>query len=389
MRILITTDFYLPHITGVTNVVVNEQRMLALLGHDIRVLTISRSTTSSYKDGIYAMKGSAIQPLRDSQMTFCYKDPLLDDIRCYKPDIIHSNNEFFTMGYARRLANELDIPLIHTCHTDFTRYDVQQRIRHTLYDSLIAQIVKRRIRYCDLLVSPSVSHKQMLERYNVKQPIVVLPSGIDLDRFQASLAVEERRSIRCSLGFDDTSFVLLSVCRLASEKRVDQTIDAFFLLSFLEPSARLLVVGGGPKEESLRKQVRDLGLESLVVFNGAVPASDVHTYYQVADLFVSSSVRESQGLGFVEAMAASLPLLLQEDHSLGLSVEELGIGKLYEDAHSFVTAVSSLIEDPLKAKEMGVRAKEASNQFSLPAWSERLSALLEKAAFDFRNKEHD
>ncbi len=246
MKILITTDFYLPHITGVTTVVVNEQYMLGHLGHEVRLLTISKAPVSSYKEGVYYMKGSRIQPLRDSQLTFSYKDPLLDDILSWKPDIVHSNNEFLTMGWARRIAGILHIPpLIHTCHTDFTRYDAARRIRHTLWDTMMAAIVKRRVRYCDLLISPSLSHSHMLERYHVKQPIVVLPSGIDLEGFQRPVGTEEIASLRASFGFSKEHCILVSVCRLASEKRVNQSIDDFFLLSFLEPSARLLLVGGG------------------------------------------------------------------------------------------------------------------------------------------------
>lgn len=388
VRILITTDFYLPYITGVTTVVVNEQNILSQLGHEIRILTISKSTVGTYADGVYAMKGSAIQPFRDSQLTFSYNDPLLEDIYQWKAEVVHSNNEFITMEYARRIAKELKIPLVHTCHTDFTRYDAEQRIRHTLYDAMIAQVVRRRVRDCDILISPSLFHKNMLERYRIKNPILVLPSGIDLQRFAQPIVKEERDRRRLELGFNEDEFVLISVCRLVAEKRVEQTIDSFFLLSLLEPKARLLIVGGGPKEDALKKQVQDLGLDSLVVFTGAVAASEVHIYYKLADLFVSSSIRESQGLGFVEAMASSLVLLLQEDYSLGLCIEELDIGRLYDDAHSFVMAVSSLLEKPQKVKEMGEKAKEVSKRFSLENWGEKLSGLLKKSTLDFCYEQH-
>jgi 1,2-diacylglycerol 3-alpha-glucosyltransferase len=377
VKILITTDFYLPHITGVTTVVVNEQNMLGQLGHEVRLLTIGNSPVSSYKAGVYYMKGSRLQPLRDSQLTFSYHDPLLADILSWSPDIVHSNNEFFTMGWAKRIARALQIPLIHTCHTDFTRFDAQHRIRHTLWDTMMATIIKRRVRYCDLLISPSLSHSHMLERYHIKQPIFVLPSGIDLARFQRPVGSDEIDALRTSLGFSKEHCILVSVCRLASEKRVNKSIDDFFLLSFLEPSARLLLVGGGPKEDSLKKQVADLGLEGLVVFAGAIPSENVHLYYRLSDVFISSSVRESQGLGFVEAMASSLPVVLREDHSLGFSVEEEGCGAICADSHSFVTTLASLVADEQKRKEMAEKSKQASERFSLSHWAETLVSVCE------------
>ncbi len=382
MRILVTTDFYLPHITGVTTVVVNEQNRMPAFGHEVRILTVSPVKTSYYADGVYHIRGFRVLGLPDSYFTFSYHDALLQEIVAWKPQIIHSNNEFITMTFAKNLARQLGVPLIHTCHTDFTRYDTQQRIRHTLWDSFMATIVRRRVRFCDVLISPSLVHKEMLERYHIKRPVIVLPSGIDLKRFHSDLSLEEQNTLRNSLGLSPTDFVMISVCRLASEKRVNQTIDSFYLLSLLESSARLLLVGGGPKEESLRKQVSELGLEKQVLFTGPISSDQVHRYYQIADVFVSSSVRESQGLGFVEAMASSLAVILKEDSSLNLSVEELGCGYVYGDARSFVLTLTRLMENRGMVRVMGLKAREVSHRFSLENWAASLSQLMNETLLE-------
>lgn len=375
MRILITTDFYPPAVTGVSTVVVNEMTMLPLFGHEVRLLTIGDRSYSYFSNGVYHMRASRLKLFPDSYMTFCYHDRLLKEILAWQPQIIHSNNEFFSMGYARRIQKILHIPLLHTCHTDFTRYDTQQRIRHSLWDSAMATVVKRRVHSCDVLISPSIVHKAMLERYGISKPIEVLPSGIDLKRFGLPLDGGERIRIRNSFGFGPEHVVLISVCRLAFEKRVNRTIDAFFLLSLLEPSARLLIVGGGPKQESLLQEVRDLGLEGRAVFTGTVPSCSIHRLYQASDVFVSSSNRESQGLGFVEAMACGLPVLLREDGSLGFSIEESGCGYLYYDEKGFVSLLQSLINNPSLLKQMGEKAKEESQRFHLERWASSLSFL--------------
>ncbi|MDD3057270.1 MAG: glycosyltransferase, partial [Sphaerochaeta sp.] len=173
-----------------------------------------------------------------------------------------------------------------------------------------------------------------------------------------------------------SDFVLMSVSRLAAEKRLNLTIDAFFLLTVLHKEAKLVIVGGGPKEASLKKQVRDLGLEKQVIFTGFVAPADIPLYYHIADLFVSSSIRESQGLGFIEAMAASLPVLLQEDGSLGFSIEEEACGYLYGEERQFVHLVDRLMADRAKLQSMGRSAKEASQRFSLMQWAQTLSSYL-------------
>lgn len=386
MKILITTDFYLPYITGVTTVVVNEQRMLGQLGHEVRLLTIGDKRYGYYENGVYHMHACPIKILPDSYMTFSYNDPLVADILDWKPELVHSNNEFFSMGYARRIAGELHIPLLHTCHTNFTRYDQEQRIRHTLWDTTIARVVRRRVMPSDLVISPSQEHKQMLERYRIDKPVAVLPSGIDLTRFGNPMAGGERTALRKGLGFEDHHIVLVSVCRLSSEKRVNRTIDAFFLLSLLHSNVRLLIVGGGPKEEGLKRQAQELGLGNMVVFTGPIPCDQVDRYYKISDIFVSSSVRESQGLGFVEAMASGLPVLLAEDGSLGLSIDEEGCGFLYNDERGFVTVLNDLVDQKDRIKAMGEKAKATSIRFGLERWALNLSSLCEQLALDYRSK---
>lgn len=390
MRILITTDFYLPNLGGVTTVVLNERSTLTKLGHEVRLLTIGPERTSFFEDGVYHLRASALKLFPDSYMTFSYHDPLLADILAWKPEVVHSNNEFFTMGYAQRIAKQLGVRLVHTCHTDFTRYNEQMRIRHHLWDQLMARVIKRRLRNSHLIISPSEAHRSMLCRYGITKPMAVLPSGIDLERFSQSPEPERLAQLRSSLGLASSDFVLISVSRLAAEKRLNLTIDAFFLLSLLHKEARLLIVGGGPKEASLKRQVSDLGMENQVIFTGIVAPDQIPLYYHIADLFVSSSIRESQGLGFIEAMATSMPVLLQDYGSLGFSIEEEGCGYLYGEARQFVILADNLISDRLLLENMGTRARKASERFSLMRWAQSLSFLLAgKTPLEVGNKADD
>ena len=375
MKILITTDFYLPSITGVTTVILNQSEILRSLGHEVRILTIGPERRTYYQDEVYHIKASFLKLFPDSYMTCSFNDKIIGKILTWKPDIVHSNNEFFSMVFAKRIARELSIPLIHTCHTDFTRYDASQRIRHTLADTFMAKVVNSRVRNSTCIISPSLKHKDMLLRYGMKNPIAVIPSGVDLQHFKERISEEERKAIRKSLGFTTQDFVLVSVCRLAPEKHVSLTIDNFFLLQKLESHARLLLVGGGPKQEKLEKQVHELYLDDTVRFCGPIVSDQVFRYYQAGDVFVSSSIRESQGLSFVEALAAGLPLVCRDDTALGFSVEELACGYLYADSKEFVRKCTLFIEDQALYKEFCSNAFRASKQFCREVWGEKLLAL--------------
>ena len=181
------------------------------------------------------------------------------------------------MGYARRIAHALGVRLVHTCHTDFTRYNEQMRIRHHLWDQLMGLVVKRRVRFSNLIISPSVAHHSMLCRYGITKEMVVLPSGIDLERFSLPPLLHTLEGLRASLGLASSDFVLISVSRLAAEKRLNLTTSMLFLLSVC-PRMQKLVIVGGVRRASLKKQVRELGLEKQVMFTGFVALSDVSLY---------------------------------------------------------------------------------------------------------------
>ena len=71
-----------------------------------------------------------------------------------------------------------------------------------------------------------------------------------------------------------------------------------------EPNVKFVIAGDGPDVQPLKDQVARLSLEDYVTFAGSVEHSDVGNYYRMADLFVSASDTETQGLTYIEALAA-------------------------------------------------------------------------------------
>ena len=107
MKILITTEFYLPFRCGVTLAVLNEKRALESNGHEVRILTITSEKTSYYHNSVYYIRSNFPQLYKDSYATLAFNDPLVKEILEWKPDIIHSQCEFFTMVFAKRISKKL------------------------------------------------------------------------------------------------------------------------------------------------------------------------------------------------------------------------------------------------------------------------------------------
>ena len=74
MKILITTEFYLPFVCGITTAVIDERKALTALGHEVRVFTISSDNESFFRDGVYYIRQNIPQLYKDSYASVALND---------------------------------------------------------------------------------------------------------------------------------------------------------------------------------------------------------------------------------------------------------------------------------------------------------------------------
>nr|WP_202510536.1 glycosyltransferase [Streptomyces sp. SID5643] len=159
-------------------------------------------------------------------------------------------------------------------------------------------------------VSPTVAER--LKRWGVPGPrIEVVPNGIDVARFRFDAA--RRHETRRRLGLPDDAYVIGAVGRLTPGKRFGVLVRA---LAQLPADHRLLLVGGGPEEDVLRRTARAAGVADRVLFTGerpcvpdGTPGPDLPSLTAAMDVLASPSPEEAFGLAIVEALASGLPVL--------------------------------------------------------------------------------
>jgi len=379
MKILITTEFYLPFQCGVTTAVINEKKSLSELGHDIRILTIWDGKESKYEDGVYYIRSNIPQLYKDSYATFAFNDKMLKDIYEWHPDIVHSNCEFFTNIFAKKIAKKLNISLINTSHTDFNAYQVHFTKNDGLWRFLTTKFIPKLLKDSDYILSASPKNYDLLKSYGIKNKMKVVPCGLDLDKFDHVLTDEERQEIRKQYKIKTDETVLVSVCRLSEEKNVKETLINFSKLLEAKSDIKLLVVGDGTEKANLEKQSEELQIQDNVVFTGNVPMEDVWKYYKTGDIFVSSSQSEIQGLTYIEALACGIPILCRRDAALDISLEEGKNGFGYSSQTEFIDKALQLINNKEQRKNMGKYAKESADKFSLTNFANQLLSVFEEA----------
>ena len=375
MKILITSDWYSPAVNGVVTSVKNLRRGLEERGHEVRILTLSQTTRSWEQDGVtYIGSVAAGLVYPGARLRTALAGQYIRELVDWHPDVVHSQCEFSTFFLARRIAEELNIPLVHTYHTvyeDYTHY-FSPSVRFG--KKAVAVFSRWAAAQTDCVIVPTGKVRLLLQNYGVEQPVFVVPSGIDLSRFSREPDPWRMAVLRASLDIPQENLVLVSVGRLAEEKNIDELLRLRAEMGSVPVT--LLLVGDGPDRARLEGTAAGLGLEAPdVVFAGMIPAEQIADWYQLGDLFVSASTSETQGLTYVEALAAGVPALCRADPCLEGVIREGENGWTYRDGDEFRRKLALFQSQPHHQDKMRELARRSAGEFSLQRFAERAETI--------------
>ena len=384
MKVLITTDLFRSTVNGVVTSVLNLERELEEQGHEVRILTVS-DTGRAYREGnVWYLRSvpSGIYP--GVRIPVSRGKEYVRELISWKPDVVHSQCEFCTFGYGRRIAGETGAVFIHTFHTLYEQYTKYIPMGKHLGAAALAGWMRFRLRAADVCIAPTEKVERTLQGYGIQNSIVVIPTGIRLERFGRPADREEAERLRRKWGIAPGAKVVLSLGRLGFEKRVDELLRGWKQADIPKEQAVLLVAGDGPARESLERWAQEMGLAEQVKFCGMIEPSGTPAYYRMADLFVCASTSETQGLTYAEALASGLPLLCRTDSCLKGVLESGVNGYAYEDVGDFVKYLKELLGNPDLRSRMGAHSRELSRTFGTQAFGEAVLRLYQR---ELRKKE--
>ena len=184
----------------------------------------------------------------------------------------------------------------------------------------------------------------------------MIPTGIDLHRFyKATDNLEERQNLRRQYGVGDNDWLLLYVGRISQEKQIERLTLFIEKRMSLWPQIHFMLVGAGPAVSKVEEIISDSPHKDGSIMFHPVLMENVPQYYAAADLFLSASQSETQGLTYFEALACGLPLLVQEDACLdGVLNEENGIS--FHDESSFDLGLTRLLTETDEKRSLRSRA---------------------------------
>ena len=386
MRIGIFTDSYTPYISGLVTSEVMLKEALEKQGHTVYVVTANLENfkyTYDEKEKIIRIPGVPVG-IYDARLTGIYPLQAIQTIKNWNLDVIHSQTEFGVGTFARIIAKQLNIPIVHTYHTMYEDYIHYITKGHFMGPSkkIVEYLTKF---YCDktiteLIVPTRKTYNLFKEKYHVERNVHIIPTGIEVERFyKEQFKKEDVIRLKRSLNISSKDFILTFVGRLGKEKSVDFLIEAHKKVISKHSNVKLLIIGDGPEMNDFVKLVKELKLEDNVVFTGKVAWEMIPLYYQLTDIFVTASTTETQGLTVIEAMAASIPIVCIEDESFKIAVVDDLNGYFFKTQSTYIKRINYLIENPKELKRLANQARVSSEMHSSKYFALKVLAVYELA----------
>jgi len=224
-------------------------------------------------------------------------------------DIIHAN---FPSPYIAYLASTVSrvrgVPAVLTWHNDLPPVTRVARVLVTVHNRLVLPLYLPQFSSIIATSKLYAETSQILGAY--KDRVVVIPNGVDAQRFNPDIHGEE---IRHRLGVDRGKIVLFvgALTQWHRYKGLDVLIQAMALMRDLVPEARLVIVGAGQLETEYRQLVSRHSLTRCVIFAGNVPDDELPKYYACSDMLALPSKDRSEGFGLtiLEANATGKPAI--------------------------------------------------------------------------------
>lgn len=254
---------------------------------------------------------------------------------------------------ARRAGATRIVASTHGHEVGWSMLPVARSVLRRIGDS--ADVVTFVSRYTQARFAPAFGPGAALE---------YLPPGVDSDRFRPDPAA--RAELRKRYRLDERP-VVVCVSRLVPRKGQDMLIKALPAIRRRVDGAALMIVGGGPYLQALRKLAKDRQVADHVTFTGGVPGDELPAHHAVADVFAMpcrtrGAGLDVEGLGivFLEASASGVPVIAGQSggapetvrhNKTGLVVDGTSVDKVAD-------AVADLLTDRDRAAAMGAAGRQ-------------------------------
>jgi PEP-CTERM/exosortase A-associated glycosyltransferase len=276
---------------------------------------------------------------------------LMEVARRLRPQILHAHSPVLNAIPALRVGRRLGIPVVYEVRAfwEDAAVDHGSTTEGSLRYRLSQRLETRALRSADHVFTICEGlRRDIVARGIDVNKVTVIPNAVDIERFEPGGAPDE--ALKARLGLAGAT-VIGFIGSFYAYEGLDLLLSATPGLLALRPKVRVLLVGGGPQEEALKAQARELGVADKVVFTGRVPHTEVRRYYDLVDVlaYPRHSMRLTElvtPLKPLEAMAQGRLLVASDVGGHRELIRHGGTGSLFEagNAAALVDAIDELLD---------------------------------------------
>lgn len=342
------TDSWFPTRDGVVTSITIIKESLEALGHEVFIVA-PEPEKEFRQEGVYYFPAVRFRSYEGYYVPILPSNKM-EVLREIDPDVIHIHGVATMALRGLVCGHELGIPTVMTFHTmvdDAAKYYSPIKIPPETMEKLIWIYLRQILKRMDVVVTPTACiGEELKSRGAVCRNLVTIPTGTNTAEFHPGIASDD---IRRRHGLEGRR-VAIHVGRISYEKELDMVVRAMQRID-----ATLLVTGKGPAKADIEKLVEDLGLQDKVVFTGFVPDSELPAYYNAADIAVSASKFETQGLSILEAMASGKPVACRNGRAFAEIVHDGVNGYLFDDVDGCVEAMEKAFDASAEVREASLK----------------------------------
>lgn len=372
MNIGLFTETYYPEINGVATSVYMLKGELEARGHNVYVFTTTTPGSPEHEHNVFRVPSIPFIFISERRVGLFYQPKLAHIIKKLNLDIIHTHTEFSLGIFGRIMARELRLPIVHTYHTiyeDYTHYITHFRALDRRAKAFARTYTKVCCNTVEQVIAPTEKTKELLMTYSVHKEISVVPTGIELSKFDPNrYSEEEVATLKTKYNIYPQDKIMLYIGRVSPEKNIEEIIQAMPGYMSTRENVKFVIVGNGPTLEKLEHLVKQLKLEDRFVFTGSQPWDTIGLFYRLGDVFVSASRSETQGLTYIEAMASGLPVVAREDKCLENILEQGYNGYTFTDVEGLYEGLDQVFfldkETDYRGNSMDKVKKYSTQEFA-------------------------
>ena len=389
MRIGIFTDTFTPEINGVATSCSLLFEVLKNNGHEVFVFTTGDKTYYDEKEHIYRIKGVTLKRIYNYKLVFPFSIKILKFIKNLNLDVIHANTEYGVGLIGFNAAKRYKIPLVYTFHTmiEYYTYYITHGFLDNIAKDIVRKLIKKYVYNSDETIVPSEATKKYFKLINLRKYINVVPTGLSLDTFikNALTHKENKENLKKTLQIPNNFKVFLIIGRISKEKNFDETLAYInsFIKKYNYEKVKVLVVGDGPYLEELKKECDNLNMNQYVSFLGKVPHEEVSKYYAISDVFINSSITETQGLTYLEALASNTIVLARKADFLEGVIIDNESGFIYKNENDFIKHLVTILNLSNSDKErINNNTKKILDKYSISSFYKNILRVYNRAIKD-------